>query len=303
MQRVIYIILASISVLFGTVVVYKLASATRCPAYNFVVPQTAVAEQKVYFSDSTADAKTWFWDFGDLTEGSAVQNPSHTYTKAGKYIVKLIINGKCDDYKDITVEPKHMDDLEMAHIQGPTEARIGQSINFTELTENATAYEWLFSESGKVDAKTKSPSYVFQSTGYKTITVYVTSAKGRITGTLTVNVKDKDAVITAPVIKAPVDNTPKLSTQEKKNLFTNGFTTFVTSSDDATRQNAMEKFKPYICGPDAPVYKNGKEAVGIMIFCKDLQDKNKFCKVKSMNIDWNDGSDCLKAVHLEYKEK
>lgn len=304
MQRIIFFILIGLSVLFGSIIIYKTLSRTKCKEFKFIVPNSAIADQKVLFIDSTEGASSWVWDFGDGTETSMSQNPSHSYSKAGKYIVKLIINGKCDDYRDITIEPKPISDIELAHIQGPSEANIGQTVKFIELTAEATTYEWLFSESGKVDSREKSPSYAFTSKGYKTVTVYVTTPKGRLSGTLTVNVKDKDAPIAPVIIAAPaVDNTPKLSTQEKKNLFTNGFTAFITSNDDATRQKAMDKFKPFICGPDAPVYKNGKEAVGIMIFCTDLQNKNKVCKVKAMSIDWNEGSDCLKAVHLDYKEK
>jgi hypothetical protein len=304
MQRIVFIILATISFLFGSIVIYKLATQSKCNSFKYNVPSSATADEKVFFVDSTTEATSWLWDFGDGTENSTLQNPSHYYKKAGKYIVKLVINGKCEDFKDITIEPKPMTDLELAHIQGPTEAFIGQAIKFTEITENATAYEWLFGESGKVDAREKSPTYIFKTTGYKTIAVYVTSPKGRTSGTLTINVKEKDVAVSVPVANnAPADNSPKYTTQEKKNLFTNGFTAFITSTDDATRQKALEKFKPFICGADAPVYKNGKEAVGIILFCKDLQNKNKYCKVKSMNIDWNEGSDCLKAVHLEYKEK
>jgi hypothetical protein len=303
MQRIIYIILGVLSLLFGSIVLFKLLSANKCNEFNFSVPSSAMTEQKISFADSTDDAKSWLWDFGDGSYGSTLQNPTHSYTKAGKYIVKLTINGKCDDFKDINVEPKPMTALELAHIQGPSEAKVGQGVKFTEITEGATAYEWLFSESGKVDSREKSPTYAFKSVGYKTITVYVTSPKGRTTGTLTVNVKDKDVAIVAPSNPAPVDNTPKYTTQEKKDIFLNNFTTFVTTTDDATRQKSMEKFRQFICGADAPVYKNGKDAVGIILFCKDLQNKNKYCKVKSMTIDWNDGADCLKAVHLDYKEK
>ena len=304
MQRIVYITLFCFSLLFSSIVIYKIAAKTKCEEFKSTIPISAIAEEKVNFNDRTENAKSWLWDFGDGTENSTLQNPTHAYNKAGKYIVKLTINGMCEDFKDITIEPKPMGDIELAHIQGPAEALVGQAIKFTEITANATAYEWMFSESGKVDSRDKSPTYIFKKPGYKTITVYLNSPKGRISGTLTVNVKDKDAPIAAPIANnQPVDNSPKYTTQEKKNIFTNSFTSFITSTDDASRQKALDKFKPFICSAEAPVYKNGKDAIGIILFCKDLQNKNKFCKVKSMSIDWNEGSDCLKAVHLEYKEK
>lgn len=75
------------------------------------------------------------------------------------------------------------------------------------------------------------------------------------------------------------------------------------NKDDVARTKALNDFKPFLCGNDVPVYKNKKEAVGIIIFCNDLMNRNKICNIKQLTIDWNDGSDCLKAVHLDYKEK
>ncbi len=47
----------------------------------------------VAFQDlSEGKVTSWKWDFGDGTT-STEQHPSHTYEKAGKYIVTLFIEG------------------------------------------------------------------------------------------------------------------------------------------------------------------------------------------------------------------
>lgn len=46
------------------------------------------------FNDSSANATSWMWDFGDGMT-STMQNPSHTYTSQGIYTVSLIASGPC----------------------------------------------------------------------------------------------------------------------------------------------------------------------------------------------------------------
>jgi PKD repeat protein len=61
-------------------------------------------ELKVYtpitFSDHSANAVTWFWDFGD-GQSSSDQNPTHSYTVIKSYSVKLTVTGSdgCADTK------------------------------------------------------------------------------------------------------------------------------------------------------------------------------------------------------------
>ncbi|HVX51432.1 MAG TPA: PKD domain-containing protein [Chitinophagaceae bacterium] len=57
----------------------------------------------VYFKDKNINASQWSWDFGD-GQHSAAQNPSHTYTSPGQYLVKLTAkNNACSSTKTDTV--------------------------------------------------------------------------------------------------------------------------------------------------------------------------------------------------------
>jgi FOG: PKD repeat len=53
-------------------------------------PTTGKHPLKVQFTDKSTDAYYWSWNFGDKST-STVQNPTHTYTKAGKYTVSLMV--------------------------------------------------------------------------------------------------------------------------------------------------------------------------------------------------------------------
>jgi PKD repeat protein len=60
----------------------------------FGAPLAGVHPLPVTFSDlSTRNPTTWSWIFGDIGAGntSTLQNPSHPYTTAGTYSVKLTV--------------------------------------------------------------------------------------------------------------------------------------------------------------------------------------------------------------------
>jgi parallel beta-helix repeat protein len=53
--------------------------------FNYTVDSNPLAVQ---FNDTSNNATSWTWDFGDGTT-SALQNPAHTYAKSGQYLVTL----------------------------------------------------------------------------------------------------------------------------------------------------------------------------------------------------------------------
>lgn len=60
------------------------------PIPNFDADVTEGEEPlTVTFTDLSADATEWLWDFGDGTEFSTDQNPVHEYTKGGTFTVTL----------------------------------------------------------------------------------------------------------------------------------------------------------------------------------------------------------------------
>ncbi len=67
------------------------------PTANFsATPTSGNAPLTVNFADeSSGNPTSWSWDFGDGTSSSE-QNPSHQYTLAGTYTVKLTVNNSCD---------------------------------------------------------------------------------------------------------------------------------------------------------------------------------------------------------------
>ena len=61
------------------------------PTVSFTgIPLSGNAPLTVQFTDTSLDATTWKWDFGDGSPVSYVENPSHTYSAVGTYNVSLV---------------------------------------------------------------------------------------------------------------------------------------------------------------------------------------------------------------------
>lgn len=84
----------------GTASASPTATATPCPLpiANFnATPTTGGKPLSVSFNDTSqtfgCSVTGWFWDFGDGTTTSTLQNPTHVYQQAGQYDVLLIVTG------------------------------------------------------------------------------------------------------------------------------------------------------------------------------------------------------------------
>ena len=76
------------------------------PVAKFGWSQRSGSRTIDFIDTSTNSPTTWKWTFGDSSTASTVQNPSHTYSKAGTFTVKLTATnsaGSNSKTKTITV--------------------------------------------------------------------------------------------------------------------------------------------------------------------------------------------------------
>ena len=73
--------------------IYMITLRSTIPVAAFSAsPTSGKAPLKVQFTDkSTGSPTSWKWNFGDKTSYSTAKNPSHKYSKAGKYTVRLTV--------------------------------------------------------------------------------------------------------------------------------------------------------------------------------------------------------------------
>ena len=136
----------------------------------------------VAFTNTTLPgAGASLWLFGDGTSSSA-SNPSHVYTAAGTYTVKLISNyNNCSDSVTHTITV----------LTGPTGAFTASPLNgcavpflttFSNATVGATSFLWIFGDGSTSSAP--SPTHSYSGYGSYTVKLVSTSANG-CTDTLT----------------------------------------------------------------------------------------------------------------------
>ncbi len=117
----------------------------KAPKAVFVPNQTCDNPNLVQFTDSSIGADEWSWDFGDGNT-STEQNPSHTYTENGEYLVNLeVVNHEtgCTDNLQVGISVQ----TPTAGFEiNPTAVCLPQggntSVSVTNTSINAVNYDW-----------------------------------------------------------------------------------------------------------------------------------------------------------------
>jgi PKD repeat protein len=156
------------------------AKAQHCsPAFNFTVDGYKVA----FIDQSTTNGTiiTWAWDFGDGSTSNE-QNPSHTYSKAGTYVVCLNIT---DDHGCSSHICKHV-------VVNHPPARVchaafnynqpdpnQQTINFTDLsTSDSTIGTWNWDFGDGTNSSEQNPIHTYAKAGTYTVCLNITDDDG-----------------------------------------------------------------------------------------------------------------------------
>jgi PKD repeat protein len=145
-------------------------------------PTAGSAPLAVQFADTSSGSPTsWAWDFdNDGTVDSTAQNPSHTYTTAGTFSVKLIVTdaGGATSSKtrtDYVVAQPLIADFTAA----PTVGSAPLSVAFTDTsTGSATGWAWDFENDGVIDSTERNPSHSYTTPGTYTVRLAVADAAG-----------------------------------------------------------------------------------------------------------------------------
>jgi len=155
------------------------------PVSDFTAdPTTVVAGNSVSFFDlSENDPASWAWTFeGGTPEKSAEQNPVILYKNPGSYYVKLLTKNAFgqdiatkENYIIVTVTVLPIADFEA----DKTKIYENKSVNFTDLSLNATAWKWYF-EGGTPETSTEqNPTILYQHIGSYSVTLVAENESGK----------------------------------------------------------------------------------------------------------------------------
>ena len=129
-------------------------------AYFTLASQTNCLQTMVQFLDSSINATSWTWNFGDGYT-STLQSPSHLYQDTGSYIVSLITSDSlgCSSFysypDSIVVHPNPV-------ALGSVLDTVGCSphtVSFTNSSTGATAYTWNFGNGDSLNTDTAIYTY------------------------------------------------------------------------------------------------------------------------------------------------
>jgi gliding motility-associated-like protein len=156
----------------NSITIPVIAFPLTVPNFTSTTPCLNVATT---FTDATTNAPTqWIWNFGDGSAFDNSQNPSHTYTLDGTYLVTLVTeNGfGCRDSISIntTVNP-----LPVAQFVFDTVCN-NTATTFTDQSTAAVSWSWDFGD-GNTSA-VNSPTHTYVLDGTYTVTLIVTNIFG-----------------------------------------------------------------------------------------------------------------------------
>jgi PKD repeat protein len=188
---------------YGEVEDYTVSFTTEtpiAPVADFLANNTTIGVGGVVaFTDLSTNVPTsWAWTFaGGTPASSTAQTPSVQYFTAGTYTVSLIAtnDGGSDtetktDY--ISVIPLPIADF----TANQTVINAGQSVQFTDLSTNATSYSWTFSGGTPSTSTAQNPSVTYNTPGTYTVTLIASNAGGSDTETKTAYITVNTVVVT-----------------------------------------------------------------------------------------------------------
>jgi PKD repeat protein len=145
----------------------------------------AVNELVVTFTDTSLNAMSWLWDFGDGIT-STLQSPVHTYAAAGTYTVTQTVFNDCGTAA--LVGPVTVGVAPAAAFGSTTPVCLGVPMAFTNTTTGTApiAYLWAFGDSGT--ATDTNPIHLYAAAGIYTVTLDASNDFGASQATAQVEV-------------------------------------------------------------------------------------------------------------------
>jgi chitodextrinase len=297
-KRVITIFII-VFIISGTLLAFNMNTKSKCLAKEFDVKAPSLKEgELITFTDNTPDAYNWKWSFGDGEDASYRSKTAHSYSKPGKYTVKLIVNDGCTVEKEITILPSKevLNKALVPVFYAPNTVYQGDEIKFTDSTKHAKSWEWRFGDGNKIDATESNPTHVYRIPGEKVVSLVVNGdikyvAYQKVT--VLPAKKDKKDWVKDKIPEAPTRG-PEIGglTEAKFRSILLGISEDKLSYSNMTR---------YLCEDNLPLVqlKDGK-TISLKELDKDIRKRN--IKIKNLSLH-KDKDECVTLIVIDYKHK
>lgn len=136
----------------------------------------ALGEVTTFTNTSSGNSLSFAWDFGDGSPISSTENPTHTYTLPGSYVVTLTATNPI--HSDIFTATVAILLPPQASFSSNQPVQLGQTMVFTNTsTGDDLSFSWDFGD-GSTAVTTTNPIHLYTSAGTYTVTLTVTNPVG-----------------------------------------------------------------------------------------------------------------------------
>lgn len=182
-------------------------------------PSIVCINQPVQFTSNSTGAETYLWDFGDGFN-STDENPVHTFTTAGPFVVTLTAfnAGSCNRQDTKTLNITVFDSPVALAGFSPDPPLVNTATVFTNSSLNAVQYKWFFGDGDSLLTNTlQSVTHQYNATGTYLAQLIAYNQAG-CTDTFPMTVR----AIIEPVVGVPNAFTPQ-SRDENSVVYVRGF--------------------------------------------------------------------------------
>ncbi len=137
----------------------------------------ACTQSVVQFNDSSFNATTYNWNFGDGNT-SSLQSPSHVYNNSGQYSVSLIVFDSYGCTSDFTLaNPININTLPTSNFAVSNSVICTPApVSFINNSLNGSGYLWNFGDG--TTSTLQSPTHIYSNSGIDTVTLITLNGTG-----------------------------------------------------------------------------------------------------------------------------
>lgn len=142
-------------------------------------PDSGEAPLTVEFTDHSAGAMIWSWEFGDDSPGSMIPSPSHTFSGPGTYSVRLSVGNELgnSDTSAREIGVTLPEAIDAGFNAAPRSGSAPLAVQFTDhSTGNPVSWIWDFGD-GTSDVS-RNVSHIYQRNGMYPVTLTVNNKSG-----------------------------------------------------------------------------------------------------------------------------